>query len=113
MENKPNAIGSLFENAGAYLETRLDLLKLQAVSKSTDVISSIASRIVIVILMFFGISILNIGISIWIGALVGELWWGFLIVGGFYLLLAVLFIVFKGKWIKGPLNDMLIKKMLN
>lgn len=113
MENQPNAIGSLFENAGAYLETRIDLLKLKAVSKSSDIMSSIVSRLVILVFLFFGIFILNIGLSMWLGSLLGQVFYGFFAVGGFYILLAILAIVFKGKWIKAPVNDILVKKMLN
>jgi len=113
MDNQPNAIGFLFENAGAYVETRIDLLKLKAVSKSSDIMSSVISKLVILIFIFFATFILNIGLSIWLGALLGQLWYGFFMVGGFYLLLAILAIVFQNKWIKAPLNDILVKKILN
>ena len=113
MDSKPNAIGSLFESAGNYLETRIDLLKLKAVSKSSEIVSSIVSGVVVFILIIFAFVILNIGLCIWLGAVLGETWYGFFTVGGFYLLLAVLLIIFKGKWIKAPVTDLLIKKMLN
>lgn len=113
MENHPNAIGSLFETAGDYLETRVDLLKLKAVDKSSDIVSSIVSRLVIVVIFTFGFFILNIGLSILLGAAMGKIWYGFFAVGVFYLLLAVLLIIFKGKWIKDPVNDLMVKKMLN
>ena len=93
--------------------TKFELLKLQAVNKSSDVVSSVVSKIVIILLMFFAISILNIGLAIYLGSLFGELWMGFLAVGGFYLLLSFLFIISKGKWIKNPVNDILVKKLLN
>ena len=113
MENQPNAIGSLLESAGNYVETRIDLLKLQAVSKSSDIVSSAVSSIVIALLFIFGLSVLNIGLSIWLGAVLGKIWYGFFIVGGVYVILAILLIAVKGKWLKTPLNDLLIKKMLN
>jgi len=113
MENKPNVIGSLFESAGDYLETRIDLLKLKTVDKSSDVISSLVSNFVILLIITFGIFILNIGLSFWIGSLLGETWYGFFAVGGFYTVLAIVLIIFKKKWLKGPLNDVIIKKMLN
>ncbi len=113
MDNQPNAIGSFIESAGAYLETRVELLKLQVVSKSTGVVSSLVSTIIISVLIVFGLSILNIGLSIWIGTLLGELWLGFIVVGGFYILLALLFVAFKDKLVKRPLTDILIKKLLN
>jgi len=113
MENKPNAIGTLFESAGDYLETRIELLKLKTVDKSSEVISSLVSVLVILVIIIFGIFILNIGLAFWLGYLLGETWYGFFAVGGFYALLAILLIVFKKQWLKDPLNDVIVKKMLN
>lgn len=113
MENQPNPIGSLFESAGSYLETRIDLLKLKAVSKSSDIVSSIVSGLVILVLITFGILILSVGLAIWAGSLLGSLWYGFFAVGGFYVLLSILLIAFKGKWLKGPVSDIVVKKLLN
>jgi len=113
MENEPNAIGSLFESAGEYLETRVDLLKLKAVNKSSDIASSVVSRLVICLIITLGIFILNIGLSIWLGAVLGKIWYGFFAVGGFYILLAVLLNIFKSKWLKGHVNDLIVKKILN
>ncbi|MEO5889250.1 MAG: hypothetical protein ABIQ31_03305 [Ferruginibacter sp.] len=113
MENQPNTLGSLFENAGDYLETRLDLLKLQAINKSSDAVSSIVSRLAILIIAIFAISVFNIGLALWVGGLLGELYLGFFAVAGFYILLAVLIHIFKNAWIKGPVSTMVIKKMLN
>ena len=113
MDNQPTAIGSFIESAGAYLETRVELLKLQAVSKTSGVVSSLVSTIIFAVLIVFGVFILNIGLSIWIGTLLGELWLGFIIVGVFYIILAILFVSFKDKLVKRPLTDLLIKKLLN
>ncbi len=113
MENQPNTFGSLFENAGDYLETRLDLLKLQAISKSTDVTSSIVSRITIVLIISFGMFILNIGLALWVGELVGKAYLGFFVVAGFYALLALVLHLFRHAWLKEPVSSMIIKKMLN
>ena len=52
MEKQPNTIGALFDDAGDYLETRLDLLKLQAIDKSSDAASSIVSGLTILISLF-------------------------------------------------------------
>ena len=113
MENEPNHIGALFETASDYLETRVDLLKLKAVSKSSDMLSSIVSKLVILIIFIFGFFILNIGLSIWIGTAMGEVWYGFIIIAGFYILLGLLLIIFKSKWLKDPVNNIIVKKMLN
>jgi uncharacterized membrane protein YidH (DUF202 family) len=113
MENRPTAIGSLFESAGSYLETRIDLLKLKTVDKSSEVVSSLVSSLIILLIIAFGIFILNIGLSIWLGHVMGQMWYGFFAVGGFYTALAIVLTIFKSKWLKGPLNDIIVKKLIN
>ena len=113
MENQQGTIGSLFEQAGDYLETRLDLLRLQAINKSSEVTSSIVSRIVILLILILAVFLANIGIAIWIGEALDMLFLGFLIVAAFYALLASMIHVFRKAWIKDPITNVLIKKMLN
>ena len=112
MKNPPSAIGSLIENIGDYIETKVELMKLKAISKSSEVVSSVVSMLVISIIMIFAISILNIGLSIWIGTLLGEIAYGFFAVGGFYLIVAVLLLMFKSKWLKAPVANIIIKSIL-
>jgi hypothetical protein len=113
MENQPGTFGALFEKAGSYLETRLDLLKLQAIDKSSDVTSSLVSRIVILLILLLAVFIGSIGLAIWVGELVGKMYLGFFIVAAFYALLAWLIHLFRKAWIKDPITNSLIKKFVN
>ena len=113
MENQPTSFGSLFENAGDYLETRIDLFKLKAVDKASDAASSIVSGLTMVLIAVFALFLLNVGLSLWIGDLLGgKSYLGFFIVAAFYILLAVIIHFAKDTWIKGPISTMIIKKML-
>jgi hypothetical protein len=112
MENQENAIVSLVESARDYLETTADLLKLKAVDKSADITSSVVSGLVILVITIFGILLLNLGISFWLGNLLGEVWYGFFALGSFYILVAGVLMLFRSKWLKAPLNNSIIKKML-
>jgi hypothetical protein len=113
MKNLPNTIGSLLESTGDYVETKVNLFKLKAVDKSSDIISSIASWLVIALFIVFGFIIINVGLCIWLGDMMGSACYGFFAIGGFYLLLGVIILSFKSKWIKQPINDLIIKKILN
>lgn len=112
MKNPPGAIESLIENISSYIDTKVELMKLKAISKSSEVVSSVVSMLVISIFLLFAISILNIGLSIWIGKLLGEVAYGFFAVGGFYLLVAILLIIFKSKCLKAPVANIMIKSIL-
>ena len=113
MENHPYSFAALFEKAGNHLETRIDLLKLQAINKSSEVTSSILSVVVILVICFFGITILNIGLALWIGELMGKTYLGFFILGGFYVVIGIVVHLFRHSWLKEPVTSMFIKKMLN
>ena len=112
MENQPTSFATLFENAGNYIETRIDLLKLQAVDKSSDVTSSLIASIATLLVVSFALFLFNIGLALWIGDLLGKTYLGFLIVAGFYVLVALLLHFFRNPWIKDPVTTILIKKML-
>jgi hypothetical protein len=112
-ENQTGTIGSLFETAGDYVETRIDLFKLKIADKSTEIIASLTGVIIIALITMVGFVILNIGLCLWLGDLTGKVYYGFFIVGGFYLLVAVLVFWLKEKWIKEPISDMIIKKLFN
>jgi len=113
MENQPTSFSTLFENAGDYLETRLDLFKLKTVDKASDTMSSAVSGLTMVLIAIFALFLLNVGLSLWIGDLLGKKYLGFFIVAAFYILLAVIIHFAKATWIKGPISTMLIKKMLS
>lgn len=113
MEKEPNAIGNLLESAGDYLETRLELLKLQTVSKSSEVTSSVVTSLVIVVLVSLAVFMLNVGLAVWIGEMLGKYHYGFFIVGGFYALLGLLLSINKKSWLKEPISNAIINKMLN
>jgi len=113
MEKEPNILGSLFEKATEYVDTNVELLKLKAVDKSSDVIVSVISAIVLLLLGLMIIILLNIGIAFWLGHLLGEVYYGFFIVAGFYFLVGLIFHFARHKLLKAPLTDLIIKKFLN
>jgi hypothetical protein len=113
MKNSTNSLNILLEKTGDYLETRMELLRLQAVSTTSDVTSSLLASFLILFFASITFLLLNIGVAMWIGDVTGKMHYGFFIVSGFYILLLLLFITLRKKLIKKPLHDMLVKKMLN
>ena len=110
-EKKDRSINGLFEKAGDYLETRLDLLKLKTTKTTSDVVASLVSTGIILLFLIFFLAFVNIGIAMLIGAALGKSYYGFFIVGGFYALVGLLFHWFREKWVKNPISNSIIKKM--
>jgi len=111
-DNQPDdSIHSLVDRAKDYVETRVELLKLQAVDKSADVVSSVASGLVTAIIMIIFFIILNIGIGLLLGELLGKTYYGFFALAAIYLITGLLFRSFGNKWVKEPVSNMIIKKI--
>ena len=85
MEDNTSTIEMLFERAEDYTKTTIDLVKLTAVDKTADVLSSLISRLTVSIVFVMFAFLANIGLSLWVGELVGKIYYGFFIVSSNYL----------------------------
>ena len=112
MENKATTIEMLLEKAEDYTRTTVDLVKLTAVDKTADVMSSLLSRLAVSIVFVMFALLVNIGLSLWIGELLGKTYLGFFAVSIFYLLISIVLNIFKDEWIKIPVSNFIIVKML-
>ncbi|MFV8355890.1 hypothetical protein ACNQGB_06880 [Flavobacterium sp. XS1P32] len=112
MEENTSTIEMLFERAEDYTKTTIDLVKLTAVDKTADVLSSLISRLTVSIVFVLFAFLANIGLSLWVGELVGKVYHGFFIVSGIYLVLAIVLYSVKDKVLKMPISNFIIAKML-
>lgn len=111
MEQQSENIESLLEKAGDYVETRLEIFKLKTALTTSDVVSELVVRIVLVSFISIVVMMLNIGLALWLGELLGKSYYGFLVLAGFYSLLAILMYFFREKMIESPVSNAIIKKM--
>lgn len=112
MTDDTTPIATLFERAEDYGKTTLNLLKLNAIDKSADVASSLVSRLAVIMTVVLSVLIISIGTALWLGKLLGDAFYGFFVIGGFYALLAILLQVFRHQWLKYPVSNSIIKQML-
>ncbi len=112
MERPATPIDLLFEKAENYSKTSIELLKLNVISKSADVLSSITSLFAIGTVVALFTLFLNIGLGLYIGKLLGDYYLGFFAVSGFYFLLAIIIFSVKEKYIKGKIMDLIISKLV-
>jgi hypothetical protein len=102
----------LFEKAKEYTKSNYELLKLKTLERATDVLSTFVSQIVVWALVLGFVLFVSFGLSFWLGDLTGKVFYGFLIVGGFYGLIAIIarFIVYKR--MKKRVSDVIIMHAL-
>jgi hypothetical protein len=112
MDEQSGLIETLIEKGEQYGKTTIELLKLKTLDKSADVVSNMVSWMIVVIFAVLFFLILNIGVALWLGELLGKSYYGFFAVSGFYALLAIVFTLFRKPWIKKPLNNSIITQVL-
>ncbi|MDP2338913.1 MAG: hypothetical protein Q8N05_21165 [Bacteroidota bacterium] len=112
MDGQSSLIESLIEKGEQYGKTTLELLKLKTLDKSADVVSNLVSWLIVVIFAVLFFLILNIGVALWIGELLGKSYDGFFVVSGFYALLAIIFAIFRKQLIKRPVNNSIVTQVL-
>jgi hypothetical protein len=113
MEEQSDLIESLIEKGEQYGRTSFKLFKLKTLDKSADVGSNIVSWLVVIVFAVLFFLILNIGIALWIGELLGKSYLGFFAVSGFYAFLALVSFVFRKQLIKAPINNSIISQILD
>ena len=111
MNNTATPIESLFERAEDYSKTTLELFKLSAIDKSADVFSSLAVRFAIFMVGAVFTLVINIGVAMWLGELLGKPYYGFFVVAIFYALVMSLLYLFRNEWIKTPVSNSIITQM--
>ena len=112
MTDNTTPIATLFERAEDYTKTSMKLLKLNAVDKSAEIVSSLFSLLVVSMTVVLSIVIISLGVALWLGKLLGHTFYGFFIIGTLYMVLALLFRVFREKWFKYPISNSIIKQMM-
>lgn len=103
---------NMYEKAENYTKTSLELIKLRTVSATADVLSTLTSRIAVGVVVAFFTLFLNIGLSLWIGKELGEYYYGFFAIAGFYLIVAIVLHKTQHKLIKTPIGNMIVSSIL-
>lgn len=105
-------IEELSDQLKSYLDTRYDLIVLNTSDKVSIVGSQFLAYLIIGILSLLFIVLFSIALSLYISSLYGNSFAGFFAVGGIYLVLTILLIVFK-KQVTTPFRNMIIRAVLN
>ena len=112
METPFTLIEELYERGEAYGKTTLELAKLKGLETTTLIATAVIWRLSVIIVLFMFSLVLNVGIALWLGELLGKLYYGFFIVAGFYLLAGIILHFFLYNWIKKPVSDLIISQAL-
>jgi high-affinity Fe2+/Pb2+ permease len=101
----------LAENIKEYVNARIESVKLNAAEKSSAVIANVIAGLVVATVFFFFIVFAGMSLSFLLGEWIGKTWAGFLIVAGLYLLIGIVVWAARGKIIRLPVMNALIKQL--
>ena len=113
MENQSTPVESLIDRVKSYVETRIDLLRLKAIDKSSSFLSLLIAMLVVILVGFISIMMLSVGIALLLGEWLGKSYYGFFIVAGLYLITGLVLYSSREKLLKAPIANSMIKKLMD
>jgi hypothetical protein len=98
----------MLETLKEFISKKIELLKIEALEKTALIFSFLVLLSIILIAFLFFILLLNIGLGLWIGSLLGNYAYGILIIAAFYLIL-ILIALMARKSIKNNVASFVLK----
>jgi uncharacterized membrane protein YqjE len=111
MDNVFSNIEELAGTIRGYVDTRIESMKLSVAEKSSNVIANLIAGVVVVIVFIFFIIFGSIALSFGLGEWIGKTWVGFLIVACMYLVIGIVVWIARGKLIRFPVMNAIIKQL--
>lgn len=111
-ESISDNIEDLLHDTGKYIEAKTELWKLKAVDKLSENASSVASQVIFLFIISIVLMSLNVGLAMMIGKWMGETYYGFFVIAGFYALVGLIIYASRDRIIKTPLYNSIINKIL-
>ena len=112
MTDTTSSLKDLIEKTQDYIETRIELTRLKTIDKSTDVLATMITLVLVAFMGLLCFVFLSFGLAYVLGSLTGSTATGFFIVAGIYGLALLLAVLLREKLIKTPVSNTVIKKLL-
>jgi hypothetical protein len=93
------------------IDTHTELITLQAVERISVVTSALASNIIVVCAGIFCLFFLSMGLGFYLSSFTGNTYFGFVIVGSFYLLVSLILSAGKKSLLEHPIRNQFIRRL--
>jgi hypothetical protein len=107
-EKEQNEIGKLRKQGSEYFDLKLRILQLEMYEKASLLGASLISSMIVIVLVLFFITSLFLAFAFYLGQTLHNYALGFLISGGIYLLVLILFLFLFRK----PMKTFIINKTI-
>ena len=105
-------VESMVDHVKDYMHVRADEIRLGVAERSSGVIASLAGGAFLSGIFFLCFMFLSVGAALWLGRLLHDLTWGFLIVAGFQLVLGLIVWGLKRQLIQIPVMNAILDQLL-
>ena len=113
MEKTFERVEELADTIKEYVNTRINSVKLSVAEKSSAVIANVLAGLIVACVFVFFIIFASIALSFGLGEWIGKTWAGFLIVAGLYLLAGIIVWSGRGKIIRLPIMNAMIRQLFS
>jgi len=113
MQEEINSVEKLTDSFKDYVNTRYEIITLQAAQKAANIGSQSIALILIAVFGSMFLLFINIAAAFYISARMNSNFAGFCIVSGFYFLLTLILMLFRKKAVVLPLRNLIIKQILS
>lgn len=110
-ENNHLTNDDLFKRATDYVNTNIELAKLNIIEKSVKTVGSVISNLILVVVCALCLLFLSFAMGFYLGEILSSTYLGFIIVAAFYLVVAIIIALISTKHIKNPIINILISKI--
>jgi hypothetical protein len=110
MQSPLDNIEALYDKSKEYAETQMELFRLKAIDKASTMISSLASRLIYIVIFLIGLFLLNIALGFWLGEIFGKVYYGFFCLAAFYFIVGLIVFAISKNSIGNPIRNALIDK---
>lgn len=110
MKNNDPA-GDIFQDLRDYASTLLEVARLKAIRTTAGISATLLVVILVLLVTVVTFLVLTAATALWLGELLGSTMLGFAALGGIYLLMLIVLIVFREPLIRRPLRNRVIRSL--
>ena len=103
----------LTESIKLCASTNYDLSKYEALERLSTISSVFISHVLVGIIAFLFILFLSFSLGFFFSVLVGNSYGGFGVIAGFYMIVGIILLLSRKKFIESPIRNRIISKALN
>lgn len=113
MEDLKQDAAALWHEGKGYVDKQIELIKLEIIEESAEIAGNYTALTLILGFILIFASLFGIFLGVLLGDVLENYTLGFAIVTGAYLIVLIMLIVFRDKFIVSPLKNLILGKILD